>query len=654
MAGQGSESNAYPGKFYFGRGPNAISHLCNQNVDSDDLSQEEMQSDQMNTASSANVSLQDSQLANGPSAALAANSSALFHNIDLNAAYQGNDIGDSQEIGGSDTDKNAPASDSSNSNRYIISSGIAGYVLDEDEGGDDSASGGWRISCKRRAPEDAGQLSLGESLRSVKQGDSFQQPAVINQENAPGRSAVNNHPNAGYPGQLGDRLVVGVGAPPAPCQSSSAAGGGIGTESGTGSEMHQNSSMVRQAENSQRNIRLRSSESQSDSVPDNLSAWTTRNPHVQSPGQLSVFYQFNHLPSSNTAAEAGMVRVTSPIQPFMGIPNSSQTLQTFQWNEVTRARTGEPSTSSMNGGNALHQDLNLMNDPKNGTLPPEFQRANLPNMSANLHFANGRDFAGNIPPIPQNGSSSTQPSAPTWFPQPNMLEHYPGRMPDLANRTEPRGPVCYRPFHLGASPAAEERELSEGSGNTRPSQMPLGQGLAMTANTETATREMTLRALISVQRRNRLATEKCVLKDASFSIWSLDENWGASDVMLIDRSAFFGDSDDDEPDEHQDMRLDVDNMSYEQLLALEEQMGNVSTGLSEDAIVANLKRWKYQTVAGRSSSEDEPCCICQEEYADEDDLGKLKCGHHFHFNCIREWLAQKNNCPICKKPAVDF
>ncbi|XP_061971895.1 uncharacterized protein LOC133694412 [Populus nigra] len=510
MAGQGSESNAYPGKFYFGCGPNAINHLCNQNVDSDDLSLEEMQSDQMNTASSANVSLRDSQLANGPSAALAANSSALPHSIDLNAAYQGNDIGDSQEIGGSDTEKNAPASDSSNSNTNMISSGIAGYVLDEDEGGEDSASGGRRISCKRRAPEDAGQLSLGESSRSVKQGDSFQQPAVINQENAPGRSAVNNHPNSGYPGQLGDRLVVGVGAPPAPCQPSRAAGSVLGTEAGTSSEMHQNSSMVRQAENSQRNIRLRSSESQSDSVPDNLSAWTTRNPHVQSPGQLPVFYQFNHLPSSNTAAEAGTVSVTSPIQPFMGTPNSSQTLLTFQWNDVTRATTGEPSTSSMNGGNALHQDLNLMNDPKNGTLPPEFQRANLPNMSANLHFANGRDFPGNISPIPQNGSSSHQPSAPTLFPQRNMLEHYPGRMPDLANRTEPRGPVCYRPFHLSASPAAEERELSEGSGNTRPSQMPLGQGLAMTANTETATREMTLWALISVQRRNRLATEVCL------------------------------------------------------------------------------------------------------------------------------------------------
>ncbi|KAJ6288674.1 hypothetical protein OIU76_024623 [Salix suchowensis] len=98
------------------------------------------------------------------------------------------------------------------------------------------------------------------------------------------------------------------------------------------------------------------------------------------------------------------------------------------------------------------------------------------------------------------------------------------------------------------------------------------------------------------------------------------------------------------------MRLDVDSMSYEQLLALEEQMGNVSTGLSEDAIVATLKHWKYRPVVDDGSdNEDEPCCICQEAYAAEDDLGKLKCGHGFHFNCIKRWLVEKNSCPICKK-----
>ena len=34
-------------------------------------------------------------------------------------------------------------------------------------------------------------------------------------------------------------------------------------------------------------------------------------------------------------------------------------------------------------------------------------------------------------------------------------------------------------------------------------------------------------------------------------------------VMLIDGSALFGDSDDEEADELENMRLDVDSMSYE-------------------------------------------------------------------------------------------
>ncbi|KAK3195814.1 hypothetical protein Dsin_027124 [Dipteronia sinensis] len=57
-------------------------------------------------------------------------------------------------------------------------------------------------------------------------------------------------------------------------------------------------------------------------------------------------------------------------------------------------------------------------------------------------------------------------------------------------------------------------------------------------------------------------------------------------------------------DGYSDMRLDVDNMSYE------------------------------------------------EEYGDGDDLGTLDCGHDFHRDCIKQWLMQKNLCPKCKKTAL--
>ncbi|XP_039054253.1 uncharacterized protein LOC120196530 [Hibiscus syriacus] len=106
----------------------------------------------------------------------------------------------------------------------------------------------------------------------------------------------------------------------------------------------------------------------------------------------------------------------------------------------------------------------------------------------------------------------------------------------------------------------------------------------------------------------------------------------------------------EDPDILEDMRLD--NMSYEELLELKEQIGDVCTGLSEETIIANMRRRKHQSITTEPPIETEPCCICQEDYADGEELGKLGCGHEFHFNCIKEWLVRKNSCPICKNPAL--
>ncbi|KAI3522167.1 hypothetical protein L1887_11648 [Cichorium endivia] len=117
------------------------------------------------------------------------------------------------------------------------------------------------------------------------------------------------------------------------------------------------------------------------------------------------------------------------------------------------------------------------------------------------------------------------------------------------------------------------------------------------------------------------------------------------DVMILDQSVFYGMA--DIHDRHRDMRLDIDNMSYEELLALEERIGNVNTGLTEEKISICLKQKKYVTKA-----DTEPCCICQEEYKNGDDLGGLECGHDFHTSCIKQWLLQKNLCPVCKSAAI--
>ncbi|RDX58008.1 putative E3 ubiquitin-protein ligase HIP1, partial [Mucuna pruriens] len=110
-------------------------------------------------------------------------------------------------------------------------------------------------------------------------------------------------------------------------------------------------------------------------------------------------------------------------------------------------------------------------------------------------------------------------------------------------------------------------------------------------------------------------------------------------------------------DPHREMRLDIDNMSYEQLLALEERMGTVSTALTEEAVSECLKKSFYQSSPSDNAAEscnedkddsDTKCSICQEEYVVADEVGSLLCEHMYHAVCIQQWLRLKNWCPICK------
>ncbi|XP_047164300.1 probable E3 ubiquitin-protein ligase HIP1 isoform X1 [Vigna umbellata] len=112
-------------------------------------------------------------------------------------------------------------------------------------------------------------------------------------------------------------------------------------------------------------------------------------------------------------------------------------------------------------------------------------------------------------------------------------------------------------------------------------------------------------------------------------------------------------------DPHRDMRLDIDNMSYEQLLALEERMGSVSTALTEEALSECLKKSFFQSSPSenavnscKEAKDDTKCSICQEEYTVADELGSLHCEHMYHVVCIQQWLRMKNWCPICKASVV--
>ena len=87
-----------------------------------------------------------------------------------------------------------------------------------------------------------------------------------------------------------------------------------------------------------------------------------------------------------------------------------------------------------------------------------------------------------------------------------------------------------------------------------------------------------------------------------------------------------------------------DSMSYEQLLQLEDNMGNVNKGLSKKQF-DKLPFVKYDK---NKYSENYQCIICMEEFQKNEKVKLLPCGHIFHDNCIKEWLMKQKTCPFCK------
>jgi hypothetical protein len=92
--------------------------------------------------------------------------------------------------------------------------------------------------------------------------------------------------------------------------------------------------------------------------------------------------------------------------------------------------------------------------------------------------------------------------------------------------------------------------------------------------------------------------------------------------------------------------VDVDNMTYEQLLQLCEQVGTHKEGVKD-----------IQEVIEKTT-EDDPldvkdckCTICLEACIKEEHnpVKIKKCKHVFCFECISTWLKENKTCPICKQ-----
>lgn len=94
--------------------------------------------------------------------------------------------------------------------------------------------------------------------------------------------------------------------------------------------------------------------------------------------------------------------------------------------------------------------------------------------------------------------------------------------------------------------------------------------------------------------------------------------------------------------------IDPDNMTYEELLRLGEEVGDVKK-----------ERWRRMAVQVISSlpthrwtrdhGEDIACIICQYNFATNDRAMTLPCAHVFHEDCVDGWIRENNSCPLCKR-----
>ncbi|KAJ7007204.1 probable E3 ubiquitin-protein ligase RHG1A isoform X1 [Populus alba] len=564
------------------------------------------------------------------------NSDAIPQNINLNAGFVGHGGDNCQVMDasaiykpiGAESERNSPASGPDN----FLRPGNGGYLVEQNDGRPGCSLDGRRQSCKRKAVEgNIGQSSVAGSSSFYQRSESNPWPGVPSRYDA-GSSLSISAPSE----QVNPRLGLAV--------------------RGLACDAIPESAVAERAESSHRNFRLRINSSNPESSPPSLfsTGSTVRRSSLSSSHRSSRPLPIDH--SLDFRSSSAMDSITPQNQPVLPAPALPQNVQSFRWNESSSSRTGTSSSSisldDREEPNARNMTRHIWEHP---IFAPATELRTSVRNPANRSLTSGQvSGPGNVGSTSRTGASpGIHPlSAPTWGPHTNPPSRNSRRLAEYARRSLFSSSAAaadtggqsstHSPFHSGAS-SSEDTVPSSGAGN---------QGLHRPHPRSASWLERQgdgvlgipypLRALSS-EGRSRLVVSEQIRN--VLDLMRRGESLRFEDVMILDQSVLFGAA--DMYDRHRDMRLDVDNMSYEELLALEERIGNVSTGLSEETIVNNLKQQKYSVAVG-AKVEAEPCCICQEEYNDGEDLGTLDCGHDFHAECVKQWLMHKNWCPICK------
>ncbi|KAK8309132.1 hypothetical protein V6Z12_D02G107400 [Gossypium hirsutum] len=511
---------------------------------------------------------------------------------------------------------------------FLLSSGSGRYVVDDNDSRPGCSYEGRRASCKRKALEgNVGQCSSSESSGYFRSAESSAGHGISASYTA--GSNVNISPPSR---QVHPRL-------------------GLDVRGSASNSIPEQIVLPPTAESSHRNFHLRRNPSSIQEpithpiFPTGDMSWQAVVSSAQQPSRL---FPANHslelrsapvVHNANSENPNVISHVPSLLQNGGSGPRtgSSSNSNPFADRDVPRARHKSRSMAR----NILHHPM-FVPAPELRTLVrnPILSSGNI-------------SSPGNVASTSHAGSNNgaNVMSASTWVPHPNPSSQYPRRLSELVRQslmsslgTESGGQSNHSSLPSGPTTSPEAMLLSSHVASQVPHR-PYPRSLLWLERQDAGFVGIphSLRTLAAAtEGRSRLVVSE--IRNV-LDLMRRGENLQFEDVMILDQSVILGVA--DSHDRHRDMRLDVDNMSYEELLALEERIGNVSTGLSEETILNRLERRKHSSAPG-AQLEVEPCCVCQEEYNDGEDIGTLECGHGFHADCIKQWLMHKNLCPICK------
>ena len=91
-----------------------------------------------------------------------------------------------------------------------------------------------------------------------------------------------------------------------------------------------------------------------------------------------------------------------------------------------------------------------------------------------------------------------------------------------------------------------------------------------------------------------------------------------------------------------------DDLNYEQLLELEDRIGNVNKGYTEDQIDNIPIMYSFD------EDNKQTCSICLDEIENGTPQLSIAWRHNFHYECIKKSLTINKIWPICKLDAINL